>query len=334
MKYFKHHCNASDREFLKEVLEKFGHEGYAIWFNLLEILGTEIDKEIDAFRRGKASTIHARASVGVKWASARVKSCPARVIELLRFAQRMGRLCNVRSRKDRGEIEYECPNFLENIDEYTRKLVKEMAEERGLNPANILIVSGVNPDTLSLPTTTTLPSPPLPQSVSEMGTRKAKKRKASGGPAGEDPGPEGPVVAVVPEGSDPERIRKHASVRLSTPILEAAGVDKAVCEPLARAHPAIRILHVCEHGKKQENPGGFIRRALEEGWRVPDSNGEGLANLTAALEVEIAAKDRAWGPSILKRASDYPTKQEGEDERAYTIRVNEWLKSKKSDGSK
>lgn len=159
----------------------------------------------------------------------------------------------------------------------------------------------------------------------------------------------GAVVAVVqektgdgnhaqpsaPESSaETSRVLNYASVRLSTPILEAAGVDRQICEGLARSHPAIRILHVCEHARKQENPGGFVRKALEEGWKVPDSNGEGLAKLVAAVEAEIAARERTWGISFLKRAPDCPIRKDGETDEAYMARVNEWVKSKKSEGSK
>lgn len=133
-----------------------------------------------------------------------------------------------------------------------------------------------------------------------------------------------------------ERLQKQASIRLGTPILEAIGVDPQVAATLAQAHPTVRILHVAEHAKRQENPGGFARKALEQGWTVPDSNGAGLAKLLAALEDEVLGNDEAWrrmgGSATGRRAADFPVKQDGEAEADYTARVNEWMKAKKSGG--
>jgi len=174
-----------------------------------------------------------------------------------------------------------------------------------------------------------------PSSGSSRGTRGDEQGvvvAVSDRKEGEHPHSPPPAHAEAPK----ERLQKQASIRLSTPILEAIGVDGGVAEQLARAYPAVRILHVAEHAKKQENPGGFARKALELGWTVPDSNGTGLANLLAALEEEVTANERAWdrmgrSPSG-REAPDYPQRREGEDERAYTTRVNDWLKSKKTGG--
>lgn len=45
MKWFKHKTNSSDREFLKEVENIFGLEGYARWFKLLEKIGSVMGGE-------------------------------------------------------------------------------------------------------------------------------------------------------------------------------------------------------------------------------------------------------------------------------------------------
>lgn len=44
MKWFKHMSNASDDEFIAELEDKFGLEGYARWFKLLEVIATQMDK--------------------------------------------------------------------------------------------------------------------------------------------------------------------------------------------------------------------------------------------------------------------------------------------------
>lgn len=174
-----------------------------------------------------------------------------------------------------------------------------------------------------------------PPSSGSSGGTTAPERDAAGSvvavsdrKAGEGEGSAAPTVPL-------DRLLKQASSRLGTPILEAIGVDGGIAGELAKAYPTVRILHVAEQAKKQENPGGFARKALELGWTVPDSNGAGLAKLLAALEAEILANDQAWarlGSASGRVAPDRPRQREGESERDYTVRVDEWLKSKKSEG--
>lgn len=159
-------------------------------------------------------------------------------------------------------------------------------------------------------------------------------------------GPEGVPVVAVPEGTGQkthaatpdelrERLLKQVSIRLSTPILEALGVDGGMAEKLAKAYPAVRILHVAEHAKGQENPGGFARTALEKEWTVPDSNGAGLANLLAALESELAAREKAWdrlaGGGILKKDPEFE-RREGETTEEHLRRVDALMKKRKEGG--
>lgn len=171
-----------------------------------------------------------------------------------------------------------------------------------------------------------------PQKTTSSGSSTAEKT-----PEGNA---EGSVVAV-PEGTEDgkiledhrERLLKQASIMLGTPILEAIGVDGGISEQLARIYPAVRILHVAEHAKTQQNPGGFARKALEAGWIVPESNGGGLSKLLIELSRELTANDESWlragGGGLLKRAPDFPQRHEGESEQDYTARVNGWMKAKK-----
>jgi hypothetical protein len=173
----------------------------------------------------------------------------------------------------------------------------------------------------------------------------------SGSSAGRDtPGRDGsgPVVAVSDRNGGEDRgsppsstpkvdLQKQVSSRLAHPILEAIGVDGGIAEQLARSHPAVRILHVTEHAKKQDNPGGFARKALDQGWTVPDSNGAGLANLLAALEQEAAAKEARWqrmgGSSVAKKDPEFQ-RREGESEGEHFKRVNDLIQKRKQEGQK
>ena len=44
MKWFRHMADASDDEFLSEVEDIFGLEGYARWWKLLEIIAKQMDE--------------------------------------------------------------------------------------------------------------------------------------------------------------------------------------------------------------------------------------------------------------------------------------------------
>lgn len=131
-----------------------------------------------------------------------------------------------------------------------------------------------------------------------------------------------------------ERLLKQASTRLGTPILEAIGVDGGIAEHLARAHPAVRILDVAEHAKKQTNPGGFARMALEQGWIVPAANGEGLSKLLTALEAEAGANDERWrragGGGLLKKDPEFQ-RREGETEDEHLRRVSALIQRRKTE---
>lgn len=181
-----------------------------------------------------------------------------------------------------------------------------------------------------------------PSSVLQQ-PQKHPTSSSSGGTTG----PESGLVVAVPTGKAGEdrgsppsaapkaSLQDQVSSRLSTPILEAIGVDGGIAELLAKAYPAIRILHVVEHAKGQDNPGGFARKALEQGWTVPESNGAGLAKMIAALEVEAAAKEKRWermgGSSVAKKDPEF-ARREGESEDEHFKRVDELLKKRKSEG--
>lgn len=354
MKYFKHHCNASDREFIRALLEKFGHEGYVLWFQILEVLGQEVEKEIESFRRGSASKIRPMMTTGIKWLAQRCHSSPERLLEFARFAQKKGKYSVARARRERDQITIECPNFLSNIDEYTRKLVNEVCKERGIDPREVLTVSGESPEEVRPKQQQQQDSPSLTPNPPPKRARKPSKAKAKSNESGQKETPEGTAggaVVVVQDRKEPdsgppapadprkvplELLNQQVSGRLSAPILESLGVEARVLLELSGTYPAVRILHVAEHAKKQENPAGFAIKALKDGWTVPDSNGTGLAKMHAALEAEALARSASWakmaGGGILKRAADYPVRAEGETEDEYFKRVNEWTKSKKAAG--
>jgi len=122
------------------------------------------------------------------------------------------------------------------------------------------------------------------------------------------------------------------SVRCGAPLLEQIGVEKAVARRLAGQYPVGRIYDITEAARKQSNPGGWARRALEGCWTVPAANGDGLAKLTADLEAEVAARKATWARAggVSRPAPDRPPRLPDESDRDYMVRFYEWIKGKKS----
>lgn len=169
-------------------------------------------------------------------------------------------------------------------------------------------------------------------STSSVAPKQGEEGDGSGAVVAVQKGPGDEKAQEIPT----ERLQKQVSSRLATPILEALGIPTPIAEQLSKAAPALRIYDVAEMAKTKTNPGGWARQAIEQEWTVPQANGEGLAKLSAALSAEISAKEQAWGRmgGMQRRAPDFPKRIDGEGLESYTARVNEWMKSKKSEGQK
>lgn len=146
MKYFSHDCDAGSREWLSMLHEKFGHEGYSLWFQILEILGKEIDKEFDQFQLGLSQVVRPIMKIGLKWLSNRVKSSEKAILEFIDFCEKHGKYSVARHSKRDGTVTIEVPNFLRSIDEYARKTIRAVCKARGISPDSVLTISGQTPD--------------------------------------------------------------------------------------------------------------------------------------------------------------------------------------------
>jgi len=176
MKYFKHKCDALDGEFVGELLNRFGHVGYVVWFGgVLELLGVEFDGIIAQFRAGKRSEVRPILAKSVQFLSKRVQSRPKTVLEILRFCTKSGRISSLNYDKKNKSVEMFVPKFLDAMDEYTRKVIGEICAERGLSPEKVRRdsgdVSGEGPPPL--------PSPPL-TSLPSTATAAIRRRRRSG----------------------------------------------------------------------------------------------------------------------------------------------------------
>ena len=108
IKWFKHMADASNDDFMEELEEKFGLEGYARWWKTLEIIAKSMDKN-PAFP-GAIHTVD-------KWCQ--FLKCKRKV--LLSFLEHSGNKSKMKWKQNENIITIEIPNILKLRDEYYRK---------------------------------------------------------------------------------------------------------------------------------------------------------------------------------------------------------------------
>jgi hypothetical protein len=108
MKWFKHYSDASDDDFIESLEEKFGLEGYARWWKILEIIAKGMDKN-----PSDPTASHPMQ----KWCSL----LRAKPKVLLSFLEHSGNKSRMKWKQNGNIIEISVPNLLKIRDEYTRK---------------------------------------------------------------------------------------------------------------------------------------------------------------------------------------------------------------------
>lgn len=110
MRWMKHMTNARDNETLSELMECFGAEGYGVWWIILELIASQMDK---------SDKCHARYSLK-KWA----RSCHVSVKKFTKIAEFLSKHEQFSVKKcDKTDdfLIIECPKLLKFRDEYSRK---------------------------------------------------------------------------------------------------------------------------------------------------------------------------------------------------------------------
>jgi hypothetical protein len=107
MLWFKHLSNASDDDFIEELEEKFGWEGYGRWWKLLEIIAKSM---------GKNKLPIAKHS-WQKWQSF-LKGKRSKLSSFLVHCQLRGK---IKLHENGNILEIRCDKLLELRDEYSRK---------------------------------------------------------------------------------------------------------------------------------------------------------------------------------------------------------------------
>lgn len=110
MKWFKHKTDASGDEFIVELVELFGLEGYARWFLVLETIAIGMD-ESD------------KCSITLSWVEWQKILCGKRV-KLESFLIHCENKLKLKLERNGNLLKITCPKLLEMRDEYTRKKKK------------------------------------------------------------------------------------------------------------------------------------------------------------------------------------------------------------------
>ena len=107
MRWFKHYTDASDDEFIAGLEDRFGLDGYARWWKLLEIVGAQFKKD------GAPIAAYPWFVWQTKLKGKRKK--------LETFLNYLEKKCKIKQKQTGNILEIEIPKMLEIRDEYTRK---------------------------------------------------------------------------------------------------------------------------------------------------------------------------------------------------------------------
>ncbi len=108
MRWFKHFSDASDDDFIESLEEKFGLEGYARWWKILEIISKAMDK----------NPCDPSASHPMKKWCQLLKAKPKILLTFLAHSENLGRIC---WEQNENIIIIKVPKLLKLRDEYSRK---------------------------------------------------------------------------------------------------------------------------------------------------------------------------------------------------------------------
>jgi len=108
VKWFKHFSGASHDEFLEEIIDSFGLEGYARWWLILEAIASQMDGS------KKCSVSYS----WVKWQTI----LKGKRNKLETFLEHLENKSKIKLKQNGNKLEIECPNLLKMRDNYTKNL--------------------------------------------------------------------------------------------------------------------------------------------------------------------------------------------------------------------
>lgn len=145
MKYFNHMCDANSKQWIQSVREELGHLGVDVYWTVLEIVGYEIDYNLNTVHKFKLDWLAKKCGTSLgalmkclqffsdqerlplKWFQTNLKPC-------LNYRAVQGRFGSNRRRKPRGTqprvVELDGRKLLENAPDFVRNARKWLAKKR------------------------------------------------------------------------------------------------------------------------------------------------------------------------------------------------------------
>ncbi len=120
MKWFKHITTSLDDPFIFELIDKYGSDGYTVYFGTIEIMAREFDIENPGKCRISAKYLRKKLQLSVKKVSKILNFCSEKEKIYVKF--------------EKSNILLNCPKLKEMTDEYTQKMVKKIGTQSGQSP--------------------------------------------------------------------------------------------------------------------------------------------------------------------------------------------------------
>lgn len=122
MRWFKHLSGSLDDAFVSSLIERFGGDGYLVFFGVLEILSEEFDAE----NPGKVTESY-------KFFTRKLQVSRRKFVRILTFCHEN---LDKKTKKRRLKVSFsetsvtvECPRFIELCDDYTKRLLRTDSEQ-------------------------------------------------------------------------------------------------------------------------------------------------------------------------------------------------------------
>lgn len=350
MKWFKHHSD-EDREFLDLLQDELGHEGYSVYYQVVEALATAIEREIEAFQRGQADIVRPIMTVSCKWLQKRCRTSPELLKRLLAFCKEQGRWTTAKLGRDGTDVTVEMPKLLSDSDNYFTDSIRKACKARGLPVDKALSFLGDAPKTLGRDlgdAPKRLPTEKIRSDQTRQEGQDQSNKPKPAAPAPEDPDgvvevpdsspsrghPTSLRVAVVahPESASPKEApcvgdpleRPHYA--LSMVLLLPLHLEPGLAGKYAACHP-VRVIAAATRDAlaKGRNPGGYVRTLLEHRWRtlspISDTQAQQLRTQMASIDLDRSEQ----GQKILENARRYDSapfrRRPGETEADFKARL-------------
>ncbi len=122
MKWFQHSCGSAgsgnESKFIFQLIDKFGGDGYMVYFIAMEIIGDDFDVYNPGFCR-----------VPVKYFRTKCRLSRQKLLNILKYCEGKERITVKLIEGEEEELTLNCSKFADICDNYTQKLLRAMPEQ-------------------------------------------------------------------------------------------------------------------------------------------------------------------------------------------------------------